>query len=148
MPVRHKITRRHRGDRPRAQGLIAGTKDVGHVIAEAGSDADALRAFIANDLGAVAQIKQNPGRAGHRSIAGHSPTNITLWLASTIKSDASAAWRRGAKRPFAHSGALTVWLVPRHDTLNEDAARGVSRLIERSVPGPRLHGLPLLRDAG
>lgn len=41
---------------------------MGHVIADAGYDADALRAFIADALGAVAQIKQNPSRAGHRAI--------------------------------------------------------------------------------
>ncbi len=38
------------------------------MIADAGYDADALLAFIANELGAVAQIKQNPSRAGHKAI--------------------------------------------------------------------------------
>ena len=38
------------------------------MIADAGYDADALRAFIASELGAVAQIKQNPSRAGHKAI--------------------------------------------------------------------------------
>lgn len=36
---------------------------VGHVIADAAYDADPLRAFIADDLGATAQIKANPRRA-------------------------------------------------------------------------------------
>ena len=38
------------------------------MIADAGYDADALRAFIAGELGAVARIKQNPSRAGHKGI--------------------------------------------------------------------------------
>src|SRR3546814_3910649 len=33
-----------------------------HVIADAAYDADPLRAFIADDLGATAQIKANPSR--------------------------------------------------------------------------------------
>ncbi len=41
---------------------------VGHVIADAGYDADHLRDFIANELGATAQIKQNPTRSGSKLI--------------------------------------------------------------------------------
>ena len=41
---------------------------MGHVIADAGYDADALRTFITAELGASAQIKQNPSRAGHKTI--------------------------------------------------------------------------------
>jgi len=46
---------------------------VAHVIADAGYDADTLREFIAKDLGAKdlgasAQIKQNPTRSGRRAI--------------------------------------------------------------------------------
>ena len=41
---------------------------MGHVIADAGYDADALRAFIADELGAAVQIKQNPSRAGQQAI--------------------------------------------------------------------------------
>ena len=37
-------------------------KGVGHVIADAAYDADPLRAFIADDLCATAQIKANPTR--------------------------------------------------------------------------------------
>jgi transposase len=68
LPVRFKITPGHWGDCPQAIGLIAGLTGVGHVIADAGYDADALRRFIAEDLGATAQIKQNPTRAGQKAI--------------------------------------------------------------------------------
>ncbi len=36
---------------------------VRHVIADAAYDADPLRAFIADNLGAAAQIKANPSRS-------------------------------------------------------------------------------------
>ncbi len=48
--------------------MIEGLKGVGHVIADAGYDADHLRSFIADDLGATAQIKQNPSRSGTKAI--------------------------------------------------------------------------------
>ena len=38
------------------------------MIADAGYDADTLREYIATELGAVAQIKQNPSRAGQKAI--------------------------------------------------------------------------------
>jgi transposase len=38
-------------------------RGVGHVIADAAYDAGPLRTFIADDLGATAQIKANPSRA-------------------------------------------------------------------------------------
>ena len=38
-------------------------RGVGHVIADAAYDASSLRTFIADDLGATAQIKANPSRA-------------------------------------------------------------------------------------
>jgi transposase len=41
---------------------------VGHVIADAAYDADRLRTFIADDLGATAQIKANPSRVTIPSI--------------------------------------------------------------------------------
>ncbi|SES15783.1 transposase, IS4 family [Sphingobium sp. YR768] len=47
-----------------ATSILSGLQGVGHVIADAAYDADPLRAFIANDLGATAQIKANPSRAG------------------------------------------------------------------------------------
>jgi len=48
--------------------LIEGLKGVGHVMADAAYDADHLREFIANDLSATAQIKQNPTRAAKQPI--------------------------------------------------------------------------------
>jgi transposase len=42
--------------------LLTGLKGVGHVIADAAYDADPLRTFIANSLGATAHIKANPSR--------------------------------------------------------------------------------------
>lgn len=68
LPIRFRITPGHWGDRPQAEGLIVGLEGVGHVIADAGYDADALRAFIADELGAAVQIKQNPSRAGQQAI--------------------------------------------------------------------------------
>lgn len=62
------ITPGHWGDCPQARGLIEGLKGVSHVIADAGYDADHLRNFIADDLGATPQIKQNPTRSGSRRI--------------------------------------------------------------------------------
>lgn len=43
--------------------ILRGLKGVGHVIADAAYDADPLCAFIADNLGATAQIKANPSRA-------------------------------------------------------------------------------------
>ena len=48
---------------PQARGLIEGLTGVGHVMADAAYDADHLRRFIADELGATAQIKQNPTRS-------------------------------------------------------------------------------------
>jgi transposase len=45
------------------QTLLDGLQGIGHGIAGGVSDADPLRAFIANDLGATSQIKANPSRA-------------------------------------------------------------------------------------
>src|SRR3546814_2738117 len=62
LPIRIHPTPGQYGDRPQAEALLAGLKGVGHVIADAAYDADPLRAFIADDLGATAQIKANPSR--------------------------------------------------------------------------------------
>ena len=48
---------------PQAMALLSGLQGVGHVIADAAYDADALRTVIADNLGASAQIKANPSRA-------------------------------------------------------------------------------------
>jgi transposase len=63
LPLRIHPTPGQFGDCPQAEALLSGLEGVGHVIADAAYDADPLRAFIANDLGATAQIKANPGRA-------------------------------------------------------------------------------------
>lgn len=46
-------------------------KGVGHVIADAAYDADPLRSFIADDLGATAHIKANPSRTAKPAIDWH-----------------------------------------------------------------------------
>jgi putative transposase len=48
--------------------LIEGLEGVGHVIADAGCDADHLRDFITDHLVATAQIKQEPPRRGPKAI--------------------------------------------------------------------------------
>jgi transposase len=63
LPIRLVITPGQWGDCPQARGLIEGLSGVGHVMADAAYDADHLRQFIADDLGAQAQIKQNPTRS-------------------------------------------------------------------------------------
>jgi transposase len=60
LPVRFAITPGQWGDCPQARALIEGLMGVGHVMADAAYDADDLRKFIADDLGAAAKIKQNP----------------------------------------------------------------------------------------
>ena len=67
LPIRFFITPGNWGDCPQARALIEGLEGVGHVIADAGYDADHLRTFIADDLGATAQIKQNPSRSGTKA---------------------------------------------------------------------------------
>ena len=66
--IRFLITPGNWGDCPQARALIEGLEGVGHVIADAGYDADHLRTFIADDLGATAQIKQNPSRSDAKAI--------------------------------------------------------------------------------
>ena len=56
------------GDSPQARGLIEGFSGVGHVIMDLAYDADHLRIFIADDLGAMAHIKRNPTRRENRPI--------------------------------------------------------------------------------
>jgi|TARA_R110001592_G_scaffold362799_1_gene678279 transposase len=68
LPIRFIITPGHWGDCPQARGLIEGLQGVHHVIADAAYDADHLRAYIADHLGANAQIKQNPSRATRHPI--------------------------------------------------------------------------------
>ena len=63
LPLRIHPTPGQYGDSPQAEALLSGLHGVGHVIADAAYDADPLRAFIADSLGATAQIKANPSRA-------------------------------------------------------------------------------------
>lgn len=63
LPIRVTITPGQWGDCPQARSLIEGLEGVGHVMADAAYDADHLRRFITQDLGAIAQIKQNPTRS-------------------------------------------------------------------------------------
>jgi putative transposase len=68
LPIRFTITPGHWGDSPQARGLIEGLEDVGHVIADAAYDADHLRTFIAEKMGAKAHIKPNPSRTNRPDI--------------------------------------------------------------------------------
>lgn len=61
LPIRIHPTPGHYGDCPQAEALLSGWQGVGHV-ADAAYDADPLRAFIADDVGATAHIKANPSR--------------------------------------------------------------------------------------
>lgn len=63
LPLRIHPTPGQYGDCRQAEALLSGLQGVGHVIADAADDADLLRAFIAVDLGATAQIKANLSRA-------------------------------------------------------------------------------------
>ena len=63
LPIRIHPTPGQHGDRPQAEALLSGLQDVSHVIADAAYDADPLRAFITDNLGATAQINANPSRA-------------------------------------------------------------------------------------
>lgn len=60
LPIRIHPTPGQWGDRRKSETPLAGLKGVGHVIADAAYDADPLRAFIADYLGATAHIKANP----------------------------------------------------------------------------------------
>ena len=68
LPIRTVITPGQWGDSPQASGLIEGLTDAQHVIMDAAYDADHLREFIADDLGATAHIKRNPTRREDRPI--------------------------------------------------------------------------------
>ena len=68
LPIRFEITPGQWGDCPQARALLEGLTGVGHVMADAACDADHLRDFIADELGATAQIKQNPTRKTEQPI--------------------------------------------------------------------------------
>ncbi|MEM6488960.1 MAG: hypothetical protein AAF677_11955 [Pseudomonadota bacterium] len=100
--------------------LIDGLQGVGHVIADAASDADDRRRCIADDLCAKAQIKQNPARAGAKPWIGHDTRRGTWSGASSTASDTSVGWHCAAKRPSQRSGQSSPWLAqwPRSAELN------------------------------
>lgn len=56
---------------PRPRRCWQALKGVGHVIADAAYDADPLRTFIADNLGAIAHIKANPSRTAKPLIDWH-----------------------------------------------------------------------------
>ena len=68
LPIRTIITPGQWGDSPQARGLIDGLTAAQRVIMDAAYDADHLRTFIADDLGATAHIKRNPTRREGRYI--------------------------------------------------------------------------------
>jgi transposase len=68
LPIRFLITPGHWGDYPQARGLIARHTGVGQFIMDAGYNADHLRNFMTDELGAVPHIKQNPSRSGQIDI--------------------------------------------------------------------------------
>ena len=55
-------------DSPHARGWVKGLTDAQHVTIEAAYEANQLRDFIADDLGATAHIKRNPTRLADRYI--------------------------------------------------------------------------------
>jgi transposase len=68
LPIRFPITLGHRGDCPQARGLIEGFQVIRHVIADASYDADHLRNFIIQELGATPKIRQNPTLCGTKAV--------------------------------------------------------------------------------
>jgi transposase len=115
LPLRIHPTPGQFGDCPQAEALLSGLEGVGHVIADAAYDADPLRAFIANDLGATAQIKANPGRAMAP------PIDWTLYKAPSgrVLLQQTQALRRIALRcektitafmGFVHLACAMIWL--------------------------------------
>ena len=63
---------------------------MGHVIADAAYDADPLRAFITDELGAAAQIKANPSRTMSRTSTGGCTGSVIKSSASSTSSSGSA----------------------------------------------------------
>ena len=117
LPVRIEITPGHRGDSPQARGLIDGLEGVGHVIADAAYDADHLRDFIAEDLGATPQIKQNPTRSGTKEIdwALYGERHLVECFFNRIKRFRRIALRCektiSSFKAFVHIACAMVWLA-------------------------------------
>jgi transposase len=140
LPVRFTITPGRCDDSSQARALIEGQDGAGHVNMGAGYDAVHLRAFIADDLAAIAHIKRNPTRREDRPIdrllyeARHLVECVRLLSRTggvhrlTQQTRTRPAHRRtlpenrqliqGFRRPRLRNGA---------DHVNADAARRVSR---------------------
>jgi len=88
---------------------------VGHVIADAGYDSDLLRRFIANDLSATPQIKQNPTRAGRQPLdrALYKERHLVKCFVNRIKRFRRIALRL-AKRPSPPSVPSSPSPAPWH----------------------------------
>ena len=117
LPIRVLITPGHWGDCPQARGLPEGLEGVGHVIADTGCDADHLRDFIATELGATAQIKQNPSRSGSKLIdwALSKERNLVERFFNRIKRFRRIALRcektAGAFNGFVSLACAMAWLA-------------------------------------
>ena len=90
---------------------------VGHVMADAAYDADHLRQFIADDLGATAQIKQNPSRSAKQHIdwALHKERHLVECFFNRIKRFRRIALRCektvSSFRAFVSLACAMVWLA-------------------------------------
>lgn len=123
LPIRiHPAPGQH-GDSPQAKALLTGLKGAGHVIADAACDADPLRTFIADVLGATAQIKVNPSRIGKpptdwRLCKERHPSRVHLQQAQAFPPHRPALRNDDPRRHGRRPSRL------RHDldTLNADCA--------------------------
>lgn len=117
LPIRIVITPGQWGDCPQARGLIEGLTGVGHVMADAAYDADHLRKFIADDLGATAQIKQNPTRKFEQPIdwALYKERHLVECFFNKIKRFRRIALRcektLSSFRAFVSLACAMVWLA-------------------------------------
>jgi transposase len=108
LPVRTAITPGQWGDSPQARGLIEGLKGVSHVITDAAYDADHLRTFTADDLGATAHIKRNPTRREDRYIDWvlYKERHLVECFFNRIKRFRRIALR--CEKPSSHSKPLST----------------------------------------
>jgi transposase len=108
LPLRIHPTPGQYGDRPRAEVLLEDLHGVGHVIADATYDADRLRAFITDELGATPQIKANPRRAATPPIDRHPHKEHHQIEYFLNNSNASAGSPCAAKRSLPPSWASSI----------------------------------------
>jgi hypothetical protein len=97
-----------RGDRPKAETLLAVSKDLSHIIV----DVDPLRAFIADDLGVIEHIKANLGCTAKPTIEGASTRDATRLSASSAISNASDESPSPVRRPSPPSWAPSISHAP------------------------------------